>query len=214
MKKLCLCIVMSIMVSTLLCNSHYSNIVDLVAGTWIDNSVGVMVRFSFSFQDQTGRAPENPTFAIGSFSYLNIYHTGLVPFDGGKARMYHRDGYLYIRFTHDNSRFVEEARIDYYDDNTMQLYYIKRNFSIFLHRFNYQPYTEITQTVSLKSDPPNCAVYANGDYLGHTPIQVDLTWNNDDGKVELRFEKSGFITNRRLLTKHDTKICVVLQPSW
>lgn len=65
---------------------------------------------------------------------------------------------------------------------------------------------------TLTTDPNGSAVYINQDFMGHTPLSIELTWSSrGDNRKELRFEKYGYQTNRRMITPNDKRIHVVMQ---
>lgn len=65
---------------------------------------------------------------------------------------------------------------------------------------------------TLTTDPNGSAVYVNQDYMGHTPLTIELTWSSSgDNRKELRFEKFGYQTNRRMITPNDKRIHVIMQ---
>ncbi len=67
-------------------------------------------------------------------------------------------------------------------------------------------------TIMITSDPMNTAVYCNEEYIGQTPCRLTVRWKSGKDRNEIRFEKSGYITNRRMITPEEEKIHVVLQP--
>lgn len=69
---------------------------------------------------------------------------------------------------------------------------------------------EVSRTVSITSDPSGTAVYGNQDYLGKTPLEVPVVFSDGSAQLELRFERSGYGAERRVLTVSDTAIHVVL----
>ena len=71
-----------------------------------------------------------------------------------------------------------------------------------------------TTTVDVSSDPPGCAVYSNEEYVGNTPCSLTFRWWSPDSRIEIRMEKSGYITNRRMVTPREERIHVVLQPMY
>ena len=75
-------------------------------------------------------------------------------------------------------------------------------------------YRDWIATVKITSDPSNCAVYCNEEYVGQTPCVVSVKWKSERDRREIRIEKSGFITNRRMITPKEERIHVVLQPMY
>jgi len=69
----------------------------------------------------------------------------------------------------------------------------------------------ITRNVKITSDPTGASVYANQDYVGETPLTTRISWTSPNHRIEIRIEKSGYQTNRRMLTPTDTRVHVVLQ---
>lgn len=65
--------------------------------------------------------------------------------------------------------------------------------------------------ISISSEPSGAAVYGNENFWGNTPLEQYITWSNANSRIELRIEKSGYITNRRVVTPTDKRIHVVLQ---
>ena len=81
---------------------------------------------------------------------------------------------------------------------------------IFIHL---QPLTyggEKSRVVKVSSDPAGASVYGNQNYLGTTPLELPVVFSDGIAQIELRFEKSGYGTQRRVLTVTDDKIHVVL----
>lgn len=95
---------------------------------------------------------------------------------------------------------VEEAKEDVKD--------------IFVHLHPYGAGSEIKRSIRITSDPSGAAVYSNQDYIGSTPFDVDATFSEASSQFELRFEKSGYGTERRMLTILDDRIHVVLHRSY
>lgn len=75
-------------------------------------------------------------------------------------------------------------------------------------------YFNPTTTVDVSSDPSGCAVYSNEEYVGKTPCRLTFSWRSPEGRREIRMEKSGYITNRRMVTPQEERIHVVLQPMY
>jgi len=71
-----------------------------------------------------------------------------------------------------------------------------------------------TASITITSDPSNSAVYSNEEYIGQTPCHITVNWKSPKNRKEIRFERSGFITNRRMITPEEEKIHVVLQPMY
>jgi len=69
---------------------------------------------------------------------------------------------------------------------------------------------EVNRTVMITSDPSGTAVYGNQDYLGKTPLEIPVFFPDRSAQLELRFERSGYGTERRVLTVSDNAIHVVL----
>lgn len=68
-----------------------------------------------------------------------------------------------------------------------------------------------TNTVNITSDPSGASVYGNQNYWGTTPLTVPVMFANNNSQVEIRFEKSGYGTERRVLTVTDQHLHIVLQ---
>lgn len=64
---------------------------------------------------------------------------------------------------------------------------------------------------TITTDPTGAAVYLNMDYMGNTPLTINLDWYSYSDRAELRLEKYGFQTNRRMITANDKRIHVVMQ---
>ncbi len=69
-------------------------------------------------------------------------------------------------------------------------------------------------TVVISTDPPGTALYANEQYIGMSPLEYTALWNPYVDRIEIRAERSGFTTNRRMITPQDRTIFIVLQPRW
>jgi len=69
-------------------------------------------------------------------------------------------------------------------------------------------------TVVISTDPPGTALYANEQYIGLSPLEYTAVWNPYVNRIEIRAERSGYTTNRRMITPQDTNIFIVLQPRW
>jgi len=74
-------------------------------------------------------------------------------------------------------------------------------------------YTYKTQ-VTIATDPPGTALYANEQYIGMSPLEYTALWNPYVDRIEIRAERSGYTTNRRMVTPQDRNIFIVLQPRW
>ena len=78
--------------------------------------------------------------------------------------------------------------------------------------YEYQSGYPRETTIQISSDPLDTAVYCNEQYIGQTPCQLSVGWWSAENRQEIRFEKSGYITNRRMITPEEYIIHVVLQP--
>ena len=88
-----------------------------------------------------------------------------------------------------------------------------RQVHVILEPITKQSAEEFTTEISISSDPTGASVYANEAFIGQTPITETVTWNSSSNRIELRFEKSGYGTERRVLTPKDGRIHVVLHRS-
>ncbi len=72
--------------------------------------------------------------------------------------------------------------------------------------------TEIFTKVKISSDPDNAHIYSNEQYIGETGGQefYYFTWNSHLDRKEIRIEKSGFNTERRMITPKDDRVNIVL----
>ena len=69
-------------------------------------------------------------------------------------------------------------------------------------------------TIMITSDPANSSVYCNEEYIGQTPCRLTVRWKSERDRNEIRFEKSGYLTSRRIITPREERIHVVLQPMY
>lgn len=67
-----------------------------------------------------------------------------------------------------------------------------------------------TNSIKITSDPTGASVYGNQNFWGITPIEIPVYFVNSSSQVEIRFEKTGFGAERRVLTISDRQIHVVL----
>ncbi len=67
-----------------------------------------------------------------------------------------------------------------------------------------------TNTVRITSDPSGASIYGNQNFWGVTPIEIPVYFSSNTSQIEIRFEKSGYGTERRVLTTSDRQLHVVL----
>jgi hypothetical protein len=70
-----------------------------------------------------------------------------------------------------------------------------------------------TTPISISSDPSGVAIYGNGEFWGKTPYGGTINWMSREQNIELRFEATGYMTERRMITPNQTTVHVVLQPN-
>lgn len=80
--------------------------------------------------------------------------------------------------------------------------------------YGYQPGYPRDTSIQISSDPLDAAVYCNEQYIGQTPCELNVSWWSAENRQEIRIEKSGYITNRRMITPEEYLIHVVLQPMY
>ena len=67
-----------------------------------------------------------------------------------------------------------------------------------------------TNSIKITSEPTGASVFGNQNFWGITPIEIPVYFVNSSSQVEIRFEKTGFGAERRVLTISDRQIHVVL----
>lgn len=78
----------------------------------------------------------------------------------------------------------------------------------------YEPGFPRDTIVQISTDPPGSAIYCNEKYIGQSPCKLNAQWWYSEDRLEIRTEKSGYITNRRMITPTDERIHIVLQPMY
>lgn len=188
-------------------SSFNNQISSIISGQWLDLSTGVMIEIDYPAQKLT-RKYEN----MGEFRYTQTTAGMGFQFDSGEIEPFIEQGTLFLSLRHYMNNLRETVRIDYYADNYLEFYYIERHYKIALHRYFPAQAIDVNRNVHITSDPAGSAVYINGEYEGLTPLTLEIFWTNAYDRIELIFEKSGYITNRRLLSQEDDRIHMVLQP--
>lgn len=82
-----------------------------------------------------------------------------------------------------------------------------------LSRTNNSSASNKTSQIIITSEPSGAAIYGNQNYWGQTPYKANVNWSSLQERIEIRFEKSGYLTSRRMVTSSDKKIHITLQPN-
>ncbi len=187
---------------------HFINQVqEIINGSWIDLSTGVLIEFQYpsknEFYSETG---------VGEFRYYQTNKGMKFQFGGGEINPVIENGVLLLYMVHNNDNSRETIRVDFYRKDYLELYYIDRFYKVFLNRIDNISKNRSQHHVKISSDPSNCAVYLNGEYLGETPLVTEIVWETPLDRKEMIFEKSGYITNRRQVLFDDENVHIILHP--